>query len=77
LPTATPSTFTCTLAIADATTTPLSIAHPLTVAVPDTTDPAIGDSIITSGGILLTVTVTDDDPVSGLLSLSVAETVIV
>jgi hypothetical protein len=67
----------CTLLIAVPTAEVLSIAHPTTATVPDTIDPAVGASIQTVGGVDCTVTVTLEEPESGIPSLSVAVTVMV
>jgi len=79
VPTATPSTSTCTLLIAVPSVEALSIAQPEIVTVPDIVAPGAGASMwtdgITAGAV--TVTVTLDEPVSGGLAESAAETVIV
>src|SRR5438105_2071919 len=55
----------------------LSIAHPKTVAVPETVDPWVGPSIQTVGGGACTFTVTLEELLSGVVSLSAAVTVMV
>jgi len=79
VPTATPSTSTFTLLIAVPTITALSIAQPEIVTVPDIVAPGAGASMWTDGitAALPTMTVTQDEPVSGGVAESVAETVIV
>jgi hypothetical protein len=79
VPTATPSTRTCTLPIAVPTVEALSIAQPESVTVPETVAPGAGASMWTDGitTALPTVTVTLDERVSGGLAESMAETVIV
>ena len=79
VPTAIPSTSTCTLLIAVPIVEALSIAQPEIVTVPDTVAPGAGASMwtdgITAGAV--TVTVTLDEPVSVGVAESVAETVMV
>ena len=79
VPTAVPSTSTCTLLIAVPTVDALSMAQPESVTVPETVAPGAGASMWTDGitTALPTVTVTLDEPVSGGLAESMAETVIV
>src|SRR5690242_1082559 len=72
-----PSTFTCTTDIGVPTVVALSMAHPEMLAIPDSTDPATGESMATSGGSLDVVTDTLEEPTSGKGSLSVADTVMV
>jgi hypothetical protein len=76
IPTTTPSTFTCTLLIAVPIVVVLSIAHPATMTTP-LTAPGAGESMYTDGGTLTTVIFTLSVPLSGVPSVSVAETVIV
>jgi hypothetical protein len=68
---------TCTLLMAVPTVAVLSMAHPTTAIVPETVDPWVGASIQTEGGVACTVTVTLEEPLSGVPSLSVAVTVMV
>jgi hypothetical protein len=79
IPTAVPSTSTCTLLIAVPTVEALSIAQPETVTVPDMVAPGAGASMWTDGitAALPTVTVTLVEPASGGLAESVAVTVMV
>jgi hypothetical protein len=80
MPTAVPSTSTCTLPIAVPTVEVLSMAQPATVAVPETVAPEAGISMCTdgiTGPPLLTMIVTVAEPVSGGLAESVAVTVMV
>jgi hypothetical protein len=80
VPTAVPSTSTCTLLIAVPTVEMLSMAQPATVAVPETVALEAGISICTdgiTGPAAVTVTVTLVEPVSGGLAESVAVTVMV
>lgn len=76
VPTFVPSTSTCTELIAVPALTRLSNARPLTGTAPVTAAPAVGESMYTPGGIP-TVMLTLADPVSGVPSLSVADTVMV
>jgi hypothetical protein len=53
------------------------MAHPTTVTVPDTVDPALGTSMAALGGVAATLTVMLAEPMSGVVSVSVADTVMV
>ena len=79
MPTSTPSTFTCILLGLMAVPIPvtLSMAQPLTKIVPETVAPATGVSMLTLGSQFETVTLTLAEPVSGVASVSVAQTVMV
>jgi hypothetical protein len=78
VPTAVPSTSTCTLLIAVPTIAALSIAQPAIVTVPETVTPEAGISMWAVGiTATVTVTVTLVEPVSGGLAESVAVTVMV
>src|ERR1022692_2218130 len=55
----------------------LSMAQPLTKIVPETVAPATGVSMLTLGSQFETVTLTLAEPVSGVASVSVAQTVMV